>query len=665
MRFVGRFLWTVILGALLMTPLLAEDAAKPATNSTSSEPSATSSGYLAPVSSLFNAQDKDKDKAKSKSKPSSGSGETHPAVDLFGGYSFVRFSTNTAVPVAPAGTANVKETFNWHGLEASIAGNVNRWFSLVFDFATYRIKDVPPNVSGSAYTYLFGPQFSLRHERWTPFAHALFGAARLSDISVAPPATTSAFFNRSFSENSFATALGGGLDVNFNKHIGVRLFQVDYLLTKFTDGNNDKQNNLRASAGLVLHFGGNPPPPPPNHPPSVTLTANPTKIIAGSTDAVVLQAQCTDPDNDTVSYKWSATGGTVEGNGAETRWNSAGAKEGSYTVTVTCDDGKGGTANATANVEVAPKPNTPPVVSNCAANPPTINVGQKSTVTTTASDADNDPLTYSYTTSGGKVTGSGQSVQFDATGVAPGTYTVNCHVSDGRGGEASGNTTITVQVPPEIKQLEQRLSLHSVYFQTAQPTEKNPDAGLLASQEATLTALAQDFKKYLEFKPDAHLILQGHADPRGGEEYNKKLSDRRVTRAKAVLVSQGVDPGHIDTQGLGEETTPPLTADQIKSAIQQDTELTAAQKSVLTHDARALVLAQSRRVDVTLSTTGQTSVRQYPFNAQDALRLIDPKGVRTRAAERTQKKTGTKTGTKKGGTKKGATKKKGAAAPKK
>jgi hypothetical protein len=104
-----------------------------------------------------------------------------------------------------------------------------------------------------------------------------------------------------------------------------------------------------------------------------------------------------------------------------------------------------------------------------------------------------------------------------------------------------------------------------------------------------------------------------------------------------------------------------MTADQIKSAIQQDSELTPAQKSVLTRDARALVLAQSRRVDVTLSTTGQTSVRQYPFNAQDALRLIDPKGVRTRAAERAQKKkTGGKTGTKKGGTKK-----KGAASPKK
>jgi hypothetical protein len=40
-----------------------------------------------------------------------------------------------------------------------------------------------------------------------------------------------------------------------------------------------------------------------------------------------------------------------------------------------------------------------------------------------------------------------------------------------------------------------------------------------------------------------------------------------------------------------------------------------------------LVLANNRRVDVTLSTTGQQSVRRYPFNARDFLALISPKGV--------------------------------------
>src|SRR5438270_1964476 len=640
MRFVVRFVATLILGSLLLTTLFAEDAAKASSNSTSPEPSATSTAYLAPAVSLFAPQ--------AKSKSSSSSSETHPAADLFVGYSFVRFSTNTG---------GVKETFNWQGITGSLAGNVNHWFSLVADLGAYRIKDLPRPVSGSAYTYLFGPQFSHRGERWTPFVHALFGAARLADIQVSTIPSGSAFFNRSFSQNSFATALGVGLDGNFNKHIGVRLFQVEYLLTKFTDGGDNKQNNLRASAGLVLHFGGNPPPPPPNHPPTITLTANPTKVFAGSNDPITLNAQAADPDNDTLTYKWTATGGTVEGTGAEARWNSTGVQPGKYTITSTVDDGKGGTATSSTDVTVEEKPNTAPTIT-CATDPTSITAGQRATITANATDADNDKLTYSYKATGGNVSGTGATAQFDSTGLAPGNYTITCHVSDGRGGETDAITQVTVKPGVEQQQLEQRLSLHSIYFPTAQPTENSPiTSGLLASQKKTLLALAEDFKKYLAFKPDAHLILQCHADPRGGPEYNKKLSERRVERTKAYLVANGISADAIETQGLGEEQ--PMSPEQVKQAIDQDQNVSAAQKAQLSKNAKVLALAQNRRVDVTLSTTGQTSVRQFPFNAEDALNLINPRGVGGAAAKKAPAKAAPKTGAPKTGTakKKGAAKK--------
>jgi len=45
-----------------------------------------------------------------------------------------------------------------------------------------------------------------------------------------------------------------------------------------------------------------------------------------------------------------------------------------------------------------------------------------------------------------------------------------------------------------------------------------------------------------------------------------------------------------------------------------------------THKKVVIVLANNRRVDVALSTTGQQSVRQYPFNARDALTLLSTKG---------------------------------------
>jgi hypothetical protein len=35
-----------------------------------------------------------------------------------------------------------------------------------------------------------------------------------------------------------------------------------------------------------------------------------------------------------------------------------------------------------------------------------------------------------------------------------------------------------------------------------------------------------------------------------------------------------------------------------------------------------VMLASNRRVDITLSTTGQESIRQYPFNAADSLSLL-------------------------------------------
>lgn len=54
-------------------------------------------------------------------------------------------------------------------------------------------------------------------------------------------------------------------------------------------------------------------------------------------------------------------------------------------------------------------------------------------VTTTAVDVDNDPLVYNYTVSGGRIVGSGKDVQWDLSGVSPGTYTITAGVDDGCG----------------------------------------------------------------------------------------------------------------------------------------------------------------------------------------------------------------------------------------
>ena len=70
-----------------------------------------------------------------------------------------------------------------------------------------------------------------------------------------------------------------------------------------------------------------------------------------------------------------------------------------------------------------------------------------------ATDPDGDTLLYTYTTTGGRVTGDGANVSWDLEGVQPGTYTATVEVDDGCGCVAFSSTTVTVAectncVPP-------------------------------------------------------------------------------------------------------------------------------------------------------------------------------------------------------------------------
>jgi len=104
------------------------------------------------------------------------------------------------------------------------------------------------NVDNHITTYLFGPRVTYRgSRRISPFAHVLFGTAR----------TGSGVFATSNSHTSFATAFGAGVDWNVRDRFSIRPLQFDYLLTHFpevTNGNNQTQNNLRVSTGIVFHF---------------------------------------------------------------------------------------------------------------------------------------------------------------------------------------------------------------------------------------------------------------------------------------------------------------------------------------------------------------------------------------------------------------------------
>lgn len=70
-------------------------------------------------------------------------------------------------------------------------------------------------------------------------------------------------------------------------------------------------------------------------------------------------------------------------------------------------------------------------------------------VATSASDKENDVLTYNYTVSGGRIVGSGANVQWDLSGLQPGSYTVTAGVDDGCGlcGKTQTQTVRVVNCP--------------------------------------------------------------------------------------------------------------------------------------------------------------------------------------------------------------------------
>lgn len=68
---------------------------------------------------------------------------------------------------------------------------------------------------------------------------------------------------------------------------------------------------------------------------------------------------------------------------------------------------------------------------------------------TSASDPDGDTLLYTYTVTGGRISGEGANVGWDLTGVTPGTYTASVEVDDGCGCITFSSTTITVAACPD------------------------------------------------------------------------------------------------------------------------------------------------------------------------------------------------------------------------
>jgi outer membrane protein OmpA-like peptidoglycan-associated protein len=552
--------------------------------------------------------------------------ESAPKVELYGGYSFFHpgANVNGELPGAIAPLSSRLEA-NPRGLGGTLTFNFNRWLGLSFDGSTdwgSGEAGLVRRIDDAAFAnFSVGPKITYRGHRFSPFIEVLVGSHRLAP---------DAFHDI----DKLGFMFGGGLDIKLSRHVAWRLLRADYVISDYRFGAspatpNTEIRGARLQTGLNFMFGGGEPPAAP----SASCSIQPAEVFAGESVTVTATGSNFSPKR-TVKYSWNGTGVKVSGSDSSAQIDTTGLQPGSYGVTANLSDGrKNGSASCSAKFTV--KEPRPPTIS-CSANPDHVQTGGTATITSTASSPDGRRLIYSYTASAGDISGTGGTATLNTTGAQPGRATVTCNVNDDRVPPLTASSTamVEVQAPPppppptpapEIKQLEAKLALHSIYFQTARPTAEHPEGGLLDSQADILKALAEDFKNYLKYMPDAHLILSGHADPRGSEEYNKKLTERRVDRTKSFLVEHGVPADHFELKAFGKEDQ--LTADQIKEQMADNPDLSAGERQKMLRNLPLLVLANNRRVDVTLSTTGQQSVRRYPFNAKDFLALISPKGT--------------------------------------
>jgi len=180
-----------------------------------------------------------------------------------------------------------------------------------------------------------------------------------------------------------------------------------------------------------------------NDAPNVTCSTAKATIL--QTESTAVRANAVDPDGDKLTYDWTSTGGKITGNGDTATFDATNVAPGKYTVTVTVRDKK---HVVTCSTEITVlKKNYAPTAS---VEPSSfaLTQGETQNLRCIGTDANNDPLTYTWTVNGQNLAAAGPQITFGSEGRNPGTYTVACNVSDG---EVTTSASATGTVKERIK----------------------------------------------------------------------------------------------------------------------------------------------------------------------------------------------------------------------
>jgi peptidoglycan-associated lipoprotein len=192
---------------------------------------------------------------------------------------------------------------------------------------------------------------------------------------------------------------------------------------------------------------------------------------------------------------------------------------------------------------VAPAPPMPTVT--LSAEPSSIERGKSATLKWSSSNATSASLNQGI----GTVPTSGSREVFP-------TQTTQYAISvRGAGGDANASATVTVRVPPppppppapkpEFSAVVQS-DLRDAFFDYDK-------SDIRSDAESTLRSNADALKRIFPDYPSGSIMIEGHCDERGTNEYNLALGDRRATAARDFLVNLGVPTSKLRTISYGEE----------------------------------------------------------------------------------------------------------------
>lgn len=188
-----------------------------------------------------------------------------------------------------------------------------------------------------------------------------------------------------------------------------------------------------------------------NSPPEIlSLTAATDRVQPFDLCDVICEA--IHPDGEDLTYEWSASAGTIFGEGSHVEWGAP-LSEGLYRIAVMVRDAHGGSDESSISLRV--RANRPPQIIRMDSDTNWLPGSGSAYLWCEALDPDGDELTFQWSATGGELFGQGEAVIWQAPEGIVDAYWITVTVVDSYGGEARRALPITVtpRDPPDIRAL--------------------------------------------------------------------------------------------------------------------------------------------------------------------------------------------------------------------